>query len=87
MSDRDLINTVPHSSVSEVSFREEGKVTVNTAQSLSFKDIEKESIVRALNVNKGNVIKAAEDLRISKATIYRKIKRHSIDLKEIKKLA
>ena len=38
-------------------------------------------------VNKGNVIKAAEDLHISKAPIYRKIKTYSIDLKKIKKLA
>jgi transcriptional regulator of acetoin/glycerol metabolism len=80
MSERDLINTVPHSSVSEVSFREEGKEFVNTSQSLSFKDIEKESIARALAVNEGNVLKAAKDLHISRATIYRKIKKYSINL-------
>ena len=87
MSDRDLINAVPHASVSEASFGEEGKVYVNNGQSLSFKDIERESIIQALSVNKGNVLKAAEDLNISKATIYRKIKAYSINLNDIKKLA
>jgi transcriptional regulator of acetoin/glycerol metabolism len=81
MSDRDLIDTVPNSPVSELSFTEERKIPVSTVKPLSFKDIEKNSIIRALSVNKGNVIKAAEDLHISKATIYRKIKTYSIDLK------
>jgi transcriptional regulator of acetoin/glycerol metabolism len=81
ISDRDLIDTVPNSPVSELSFTEERKIPVSTVKPLSFKDIEKNSIIRALSVNKGNVIKAAEDLHISKATIYRKIKTYSIDLK------
>lgn len=78
MSDKNLI----YPAVSTV-IAEESKEVVKT-QTLNFKDIERESIIRALALNKGNVIGAAEDLHISKATIYRKVKRYSIDLKEIK---
>ena len=56
-------------------------------ENLNFKNIERESIVRALTLNGGNVSKAAEDLNISKATIYRKIKTYSIDLTKIRRLA
>jgi len=45
----------------------------------SFKDLEKNSIEHALFANKGNAVKAAEDLCISKATIYRKIKAYCIN--------
>jgi transcriptional regulator with PAS, ATPase and Fis domain len=55
--------------------------------SLNLKDIERESIVQALSLNKKNVLKAARDLNISKATIYRKIKAYSIDLDNIEELA
>ena len=78
MSDKNLI----YPAVSTV-IVEESKEVVKT-KTLNFKDIERESIIRALALNKGNVIEAAEDLHISKATIYRKIKKYSIDLKEIK---
>ena len=78
MSDKNLI----YPAVSTV-IVEESKEVVKT-KTLTFKDIERESIIRALALNKGNVIEAAEDLHISKATIYRKIKKYSIDLKEIK---
>jgi len=49
----------------------------------SFKDIEKNSIEHALLANRGNAVKAAEDLSISKATIYRKIKAYAINIHEI----
>ena len=54
---------------------------------LNLKDIERDSIVQALSFNNRNVLKAAKDLNISKATIYRKIKAYSIDLDSIEKLA
>ncbi len=85
MADKDLIYPA-YPGVSIVNIVEESKEEVMT-QPLNFKDIERDSILRALAANKGNVIEAAEDLHISKATIYRKIKKYSIDLKEIKKLA
>lgn len=45
----------------------------------SIKEIEKSSIEYALRVNNGNAVKAAKDLKISKATIYRKIKSYAIN--------
>ena len=45
----------------------------------SIKEIEKSSIEHALYVNNGNAVKAAKDLKISKATIYRKIKSYAIN--------
>ncbi|WP_296561844.1 sigma 54-interacting transcriptional regulator [uncultured Acetobacterium sp.] len=44
----------------------------------TLKDLEKNSIEHALLINKGNAVKAAEELCISKATIYRKIKAYDI---------
>lgn len=85
MADKDLINFSSYTAVSAVKIAEERIEPVMT-QTLNFKDIERESILRALTANKGNVLKVAEELHISKATIYRKIKTYSIDLKEIKKL-
>lgn len=84
MADKDLI--YPIYPPSTVNSGEEGKEEVKSSV-LNFKDIEKDTILKALRSNRGNVLKAAEDLHISKATIYRKIKRYSIDLKEIKKFA
>lgn len=57
------------------------------AVSLNLKDIERDSIMQALSFNNRNVLKAARDLNISKATIYRKIKAYSIDLDNIERLA
>ena len=59
---------------------------IDLKPSLNFKDIERESIIRALVINEGNVLKAAEDLNLSRATVYRRIKTYSINLKEIKRL-
>lgn len=75
MADKEVI-TAPHITVREVNLKERKQMPV---KSLNFKDIEKESIIKALNINDGNVLKAAEDLDISKATIYRKIKKYSIN--------
>lgn len=44
----------------------------------TLRDLEKNSIEQALFLNKGNAVKAAEDLCISRATIYRKIKAYDI---------
>ncbi len=49
----------------------------------TLKDLEKNSIEHALLLNKGNAVKAAEDLRISKATIYRKIKAYDINVHSV----
>lgn len=88
MADKGPINFMPYPELSLEKTVEENKEYKEAiyVQSLDFRDIEKESIELALSINKGNVIRASESLNISKATIYRKIKKHSIDLKEIKKL-
>ncbi|WMJ78816.1 MULTISPECIES: sigma-54-dependent Fis family transcriptional regulator [unclassified Sedimentibacter] len=61
--------------------------SVRETANLNLKDIERDSIVQALSFNNRNVLKAAKDLNISKATIYRKIKAYSIDLDDIERLA
>lgn len=61
--------------------------SVRETATLNLKDIERDSIVQALSFNNRNVLKAAKDLNISKATIYRKIKAYSIDLDDIERLA
>jgi transcriptional regulator with PAS, ATPase and Fis domain len=76
MSDKALISSVtfPKSTERPNDFMKHEK-----SSTYNLKDIEKESIVKALSANKGNVIMAASDLNISRATIYRKIKMYSID--------
>ncbi len=49
----------------------------------TLRDLEKNSIEHALFLNKGNAAKAAEELSISKATIYRKIKAYDIHVHSI----
>ncbi|WP_414733383.1 sigma-54 interaction domain-containing protein [Acetobacterium carbinolicum] len=49
----------------------------------TLKDLERNSIEHALLLNKGNAVKAAEELRISKATIYRKIKAYDIHVHSV----
>lgn len=56
----------------------EGMITFHEADGETLKDMEKNSIEHALFLNKGNAVKAAEDLSISRATIYRKIKAYDI---------
>lgn len=53
------------------------------AEGETLKDLEKNSIEHALLLNKGNAVKAAEDLCISKATIYRKIKAYDINVRSV----
>lgn len=45
--------------------------------------MEKKSIINAIINSKGNVMKAARDLNISKSTIYRKIKKYEIEVDRI----
>lgn len=61
--------------------KDQGKISfTEEKEAESLKDLEKNSIEHALLVNMGNAVKAAEDLSISKATIYRKIKAYSISV-------
>jgi transcriptional regulator with PAS, ATPase and Fis domain len=45
--------------------------------------IEEKNIREALKIAKGNILKAAEMLNLSRATIYRKIKKYNISVKEL----
>lgn len=56
----------------------EEKSQVSESEGETLKDLEKNSIEHALFLNNGNAVKAAEDLSISRATIYRKIKAYDI---------
>lgn len=47
---------------------------------LTMEDIEKNSIIKTLNFCNGNILDACEKLNISRATIYRKIKKYNIKL-------
>ncbi|MGB4439088.1 MAG: sigma 54-interacting transcriptional regulator [Sedimentibacter sp.] len=83
MSDKELINNVVFPKGNEEIKEDSEKASCT----FNLRDIEKDSIEQALSANKGNVLKAAKDLNISKATIYRKIKIYSIDLNNIAKIS
>lgn len=89
LADKDLIDSYPYGSnvESNETYYIESQNNKNELSSITLKDIEKESIVQAIAANNGNIKKAAEELNISKATIYRKIKSYSIDVNSISKLA
>jgi transcriptional regulator with PAS, ATPase and Fis domain len=84
MSDKEVINSVQ---LNKDKLKLDMKNDSNVSSGITMKDIEKESIVQALYVNKGNAQRAAKDLNISKATIYRKIKAYSINTNNIERMA
>ncbi len=50
----------------------------------TLEDIEKMAIERAIGDNGGNLLVAARELKISKATMYRKMKEYRIDVEFVK---
>jgi transcriptional regulator with PAS, ATPase and Fis domain len=84
MSDKEVINSVQ---LNKDKLKLDMKNDSNVSSGITMKDIERESIVQALYVNKGNAQRAAKDLNISKATIYRKIKAYSINTNNIERMA
>lgn len=83
MSEGDTINNV----VFQKQIHNENDNVNEKIMSFNLKEVEKDRIIQALLANRRNVIKAAKDLNISKATIYRKIKAYSIDLDKIEKMS
>ncbi len=77
MTDKELIDHSPFNNIADTKQRE--TLRINEVSAITLDDLEKVSIEQALTANKGNVLKAAEELNISKATIYRKIKKYSIN--------
>lgn len=68
----------------EALVKEKDEQTIfNESEGETLRDLEKNSIEHALLLNKGNAVKAAEELSISKATIYRKIKAYDIHVRSI----
>ena len=47
---------------------------------LSFRDVEREALIKALRKNNGNRRKTAEELGVSIRTIYRKLEQYNLDL-------
>ena len=49
--------------------------------------IERQAILEALEKTSGNVVAAARILGVGQATVYRKIKRYRVNLKQFRKLS
>jgi len=56
----------------------------NNDKVLPLKAVEKNAIVDALRINKGNVSQSAKQLRIGRATLHRKLKEHNIDITRLR---
>ncbi|MNO93463.1 Regulatory protein LuxO [compost metagenome] len=62
----------------EVSLDEE--LLTNNEEVISMQELEKENIEKAIYSCEGNIVQAASRLNISRATIYRKIKKYNISV-------
>ena len=60
-------------------------VSDQSVQSMS--DVEKQTILQAIDSCRGNLSKVAKNLKIGRATLYRKLKEYSIEAKAFKKTA
>lgn len=76
MADKELIEP-PFNTIAET--KRGTALRTYELSAITMEDIEKDSIEQAIAANEGNVKKAAYDLDISTATIYRKIKKYSIN--------
>jgi two-component system response regulator HydG len=56
--------------------QEESKSTKNSP--LTFNEIERLGILKALERNKGNIYKTAKELNIARQTLYNKIQKHKL---------
>jgi len=54
----------------------------NTGEIYALEDIEIAAIRKAVEITGGNISKAADELGVSRVTLYRKMEKYSIDLKE-----
>jgi two-component system, NtrC family, response regulator AtoC len=51
----------------------------NLSKIIPLEDLEAQAIKKALDINKGNIKKTAQDLKISRATLYNKMSKYKID--------
>ena len=83
----DIIPNTKHSSKKMPQITEDSQIEDTEEyieESLSISDAEKDTIVRALIRHKGKRKYAAQDLRISERTLYRKIKEYGLEDKKFK---
>ena len=83
----DIIPNTKHSSKKMPQITEDSQIEDTeeyTEESLSISDAEKDTIVKALTRHKGKRKYAAQDLRISERTLYRKIKEYGLEDKKFK---
>ena len=83
----DIIPNTKHSSKKMPQITEDTQIEDTeeyTEESLSISDAEKDTIVKALTRHKGKRKYAAQDLRISERTLYRKIKEYGLEDKKFK---
>jgi len=83
----DIIPNTKHSSKKMPQITEDTQIEDTeeyTEESLSISDAEKDTIIRALIRHKGKRKYAAQDLRISERTLYRKIKEYGLEDKKFK---
>jgi transcriptional regulator with PAS, ATPase and Fis domain len=71
---------LPETIVRYIPFQQ--NLNVQSTSSITFSSEEKEVLIDAIKTCNGNVELAAKNLDISRATFYRKVKRHGIRLKE-----
>ena len=83
----DIIPNTKHSSKKMPQITEDSQIEDTEEyieESLSISDAEKDTIVKALTRHKGKRKYAAQDLRISERTLYRKIKEYGLEDKKFK---
>ncbi len=83
----DIVPNTKHSLKKISPITEDSQIEDNeeyTEESLSISDAEKDTIVKALTRHKGKRKYAAQDLRISERTLYRKIKEYGLEDKKFK---
>jgi len=60
-------------------------VQIKSKKIIPLEEAERRILMHALKLSKGNVSKAARELHIGRATLYRKIRRYGLQHKELRK--
>ena len=50
----------------------------NTGQTLALSEVERSTIIKVIEKNKGNISRAAKELGITRAALYRRLSKHDI---------
>ena len=57
---------------------------INTGETMSISEMEKNAIITALHSTKGNIKKTADMLSMNRRTLYRKLNKYNIDYDSIR---